>query len=73
MLSSGKDKIKDFDASEGDTIGLLMNSDYDYKFVRKGVKVVGEGSKTLVHGDTDELKQLIIQWGRYADLDVIVE
>ena len=63
VLSKGKDKIKDFDALEGDTLGIDRGGEYDYKFISKGVKVIGEGSKTLVIGDTDELKQLINSMG----------
>lgn len=59
ILTAGKDKIKNFNASEGDTIAISSETsfvDLKYSKTNRAVRISYESGQVLVRGNVDEIK-----------------
>lgn len=80
ILPKGRSVIKDFDADDGDFIGVPANSKFKVLKRKGGVLIKGKGFRTKVRGvtvaeveDSLEVLETASGWDQYKDQDVIVQ
>ena len=70
LLSSGNDVIVDYDASDGDKIGIAFLTNYRFKQIGADVKVLSDQGETTIQ-NVELVELTVINKGQIVDLSLV--